>query len=493
MLPDAVQQALETADSTINKAIEENHLPGIGIGLVYQGVPIYAKGFGLADVRQDVSVTAETVFRIASISKTFAAIALMQLWEQGKFDLHAPVNDFLKGYKVQHKGSQPITFHHLLTHTAGLGEFASLWKYLSPVAHFNVVLPGGAVPELRKLYGRTLHAERPAGEKWCYANNGFATVGQLVADISGQSFPEYVRDHILVPLGMETADFWRSPRVKPKLAIGYKYNKKRSQFKAVPDLEQITVAAGSMNASINDMTRYVAALMNGGCNEFGQVLKPETLEMMYTPQFQLDPRLQGMGYAFKVDDWGGHRVVSHDGLWLGFISSMFVAPDAELGVVALTNSASGAAIYVAFQLLQRALNTSSRPLKKAPVAEPPEKPELWPELVGFYAPTPGWNTNFRLWQQYGNEFEVYVDGEKLHIRSNWGGWKQGYLLKPADADDPLSFVVGSTPVIFRRTAVGGMTLLKGLHRLEKRPYSQSIRRKLDQFGISKLLNYKKRP
>lgn len=487
MLPDTIQQTLETADATITKAVEENHLPGIGVGLVYQGVPIYAKGFGVADILHRVPVTAETVFRIASISKTFAAVALMQLWEQGKFDLHAPVNDFLKGYKVQHKGDQPITFHHLLTHTAGLGEFAAFWKYFSPLAHFNVVRPGRYVPELKWLYGRFLRAERPAGEKWCYANNGFATVGQLVADISGQSFPEYTREHIFAPLGMETADFWRSPRVKPKLAIGYSYKEKQKQFKAVRDLEQVTIAAGSMNASVNDMTHYIAALMDGGRNEFGQILKPETLEMMFTPQFQLDTRLQGMGYGFKVDNWGGHRVVSHDGLWLGFISSMFVAPDAELGIIAITNRASSAAISVSRQLLQRALGTSSRPLKKAGVAEPADRPELWSELVGFYAPTPGWNTNFRMWQQYGNEFEVYVAEEKLHIRSNWGGWKKGFLLRPADADDPLSFKIGSTPLVFRRTAVGGMELLKGLHRLEKRPYAQSIRRKLDRFGISKLL------
>ncbi len=491
MLPDTIQKTLETADATITKALEENHLPGIGVGLVYQGQVLYAKGYGFADVAQRVPATPETVFRIASISKVFAAISLMQLWEQGKFDMHDPVNKYLKGYQVQHKGSQPITFHHLLTHTAGLGEFAALWKYLSPRAHFNVVRPNRPVPELRQLYGRFLRAERPAGEKWCYANNGFATIGQLVADISGQSFPDYTRAHIFAPLGMETADFWRSERVKPKLAIGYSYKEKQQRFKPVPDLEQVTVAAGSMNASVIDMTRFIAALMSSGSNEFGQMLKPETLAKMITPQYQLDPRLQGMGYGFKIDDWGGHRIISHDGLWLGFVSSMFVAPDADLGVIAVTNrAASGVIVGVARQLLQRALGVNPRPIKKRGTAEPPDHPELWPELVGFYAPTPGWNTNFRLLQQYGGEFEVYTEDKELRIRANWGSWKKGYLLKPADFDDPLAFAVGSTPILFRREDDGAMAMLRGLHHMRKRPYAKSIRRKLDKTGLSKLINRK---
>lgn len=489
MLPDAIQQTLTTADTAITKALQENHLPGIGVGLVYQGRVIYAKGFGYADVAQQVPVTPETVFRIASISKTFAAVALMQLWQQGKFDLHEPVNKHLKAFQLRHVGSQPITFHHLLTHTAGLGELAPLWRYFSPSAHFNVVSPHRPAPPLSKLYGRFLPAERPAGEKWCYANNGYATIGQLVEDISGQSFLRYTREHIFNPLGMDTADFWRSDRVKPRLAIGYSYKEKQERFKPVPDLEQVTTAAGSMYASVTDMTRYLAALMSGGRNESGQILKPETLHMMFAPQYQLDPRLQGMGYGFKVDDWGGHRVVSHDGLWLGFVSSLFVAPDARLGVIAVTNRASsGVIVGLARQLLQRALGYNPRPIKKRGDTEPPDQPELWPELVGFYGPTPGWNSNFRLWQQFGGEFEIYVHEGRLTMRANWGGWKGGYALRPADFDDPYAFAAGATPILFRRAGDGNMTLLYGLHSFQKRPYAQSVRRKLDLTGISRLIN-----
>lgn len=486
MLPETIQKVLATADPTIEKVLQDHKLPGIGVGIVYKGEMIYAKGFGQANIVQNILATPDTVFRIASVSKTFAAVGLMQLWEQGQFDLHDPVNDYLVDYKVRHanRHAPPITFHHLLTHTAGLGEFTRLTDYLRPKAHFNVVRPNTSVPPLRTLYGRTLSAECFPGEKWCYANNGFATVGQLVADISGQPFPDYIRDHILAPLGMDKSDFWRSDRVRDGLAIGYKYRAKKREFKPVWDLEQVTTAAGAMYATINDMGRYMAALMG----QNGAILKPETLDLMFTPQYQLDERLQGMGYGFKVDRWNEQRVVAHDGLWLGFISSMFVAPEAGLGVIALTNTANAIAISLAHGLMRRMLG-ASRALKKRPEADGlPDMPDLWPSLIGYYGPKPGFNSNFRLWTSYGGELEVYQNGDDLHIRSIRGSWKEGRSLKRAEDGDPLSFAIGSRAVIFKRNETGEPErLLLGLNEFYKRPYRHSIRFRLKVLVISAII------
>jgi CubicO group peptidase (beta-lactamase class C family) len=439
----------------------------------------------MADIVQNRPVTPDTVFRIASVSKTFAAVGLMQLWEQGKFDLHDPINEYLHDYQVTHHNRQApaITFHHLLTHTAGLGEFTRLTNYLRPKAHFNVVRPHVPVPPLRALYGRRLAAECHPGEKWCYANNGFATVGQLVADISGQPFPDYIRQHIFEPLDMEHSEFWRSQRVKEALAIGYKYRARKKDFKPVIDLEQVTTAAGAMYATVNDMGRYMAALMEGG-----SILKPETLELMFTPQYQLDERLQGMGYGFKVDNFGGHRVVSHDGLWLGFISSLFIAPDAELGIVALTNSANSIAIGLARGMMQRMLG-EARELKRRPEPDSlADTPELWPALMGYYGPKPGFNSNFRLWTSYGGELEVYQNERGLRVRSLRGSWKEGKSLQRVDEADPLSFTAGGREVIFKRNEAGEPDrLLIGLNAFYKRPYRQTVHFRLRVLGFVGLL------
>ena len=484
-LPETIQKVLDTADATVEKTLKDYNLPGLGVGIVYQGKMIYAKGAGQANVAKNIPVTPDTVFRIASVSKTFAAVGLMQLWEQGKFDLHDPINDYLVDYKVQHRrqNAPPITFHHLLTHTAGLGEFAPLYKYFSPTAHFNVVNPDKPVPPLQKLYGRALPAECLPGEKWCYANNGYATVGQLVADISGLPFPAYIRQHIYEPLGMEHSEFWRSDRVRDRLAVGYKYRARQQDFKPVIDLEQVTTAAGAMYSTINDMGRYMAALMAGNT-----LLKPETLELMYTPHYQLDERLQGMGYCFKIDDFGrdhgvAHRVVSHDGLWLGFISSMFVAPDDELGVVALTNTANSIAIGLASSLMRRMLGVG-RQLKRRPESDnQPEVAQEWSELEGYYGPKPGFNSNFRLWTSFGGELEVYQAENDLWIRALRGSWQEGKALVRADKDDPLSFRAGGREVIF--TPDG--RLLMGLNEFGKRPYRQSIKFRLKMLIITAVI------
>ncbi len=478
MLTQTIQNVLDTAVPTAEKVLKDHNLPGLGVGIVYKGEIIFAQGFGKANIEQEIPATADTVFRIASVSKTFAAVALMQLWEQGKFDLHAPVNDYLRDYKVTNRRSDapPVTFHHLLTHTAGLGEFTKLYNYLRPQAHFNVVRPSKPVPPLKKLYGRRLSAECLPGEKWCYANNGFATVGQLVADISGQPFPAYVREHILAPAGMAHSDFWRSERVKDALAVGYNYKAKKKRFKPVIDLEQVTTAAGAMYATVNDMGRYMMALI--GCG--APLLKPETLAMMFTPQYQLDARLQGMGYGFKVDDFDGRRVVSHDGLWLGFVSSMFVAPTDELGVIVLTNSANSIAIGLARSFMRRLLGIS-RALKKSSDEALPDTPALWPSLVGHYGPKPGFNSNFRLWTSYGGELEVYEEENHLKLRSLKGSWKTGKILRRAEADDPLSFTIGGRKIIFKRDPD---RLLMGLNAFEKRPYARSIRFRLKLIPIA---------
>jgi hypothetical protein len=277
---------------------------------------------------------------------------------------------------------------------------------------------------------------------------------------------------------MDHSEFWRSDRVRDGLAIGYNYKARQKTFKPVIDLEQVTTAAGAMYSTINDMGRYMAGLIAGN-----SLLKPETLELMFTSHYQLDERLQGMGYCFKIDDFGGHRVVSHDGLWLGFISSMFVAPDDELGVVALTNSANSIAIGLASSLMRRLLG-DGRTLKKRPEPDRrPETPQQWPELEGYYGPKPGFNSNFRLWTSYGGELEVYQAENDLQIRSLRGSWKEGKTLVRADKDDPLSFRAGGRQVIF--TSDG--RLLMGLNEFWKRPYNQSIRFRLKTLIIAAVI------
>ncbi|HSH00934.1 MAG TPA: serine hydrolase domain-containing protein [Anaerolineae bacterium] len=444
-----IDHLLATATKIIQTYRNNYHFPSIAITLVHRDQTILNQAYGWQNKAKQIKATPDTVYRIASVSKTFAAIALMQLWEQGKFDLHEPVNNHLQAYKLATPAGAPeATFHHLLTHTAGLGEFTNPLKYLSPRAHFNVVRPHKQVPPLKSLYFNQLHAECPPGQKWCYANNGYATIGQLVADISGQPFPQYVRDHILNPLNMNHSDFWRSERVQENLAIGYQDWFRKNEFRPAPDLEQVTTAAGSMYATPTDMANYLKMLVGNGRYHHTTILQPQTLQLMSTPHFQLDPRLQGMGYGFKIEQWGDHKIIAHDGLWIDFVSYLYVAPDDELGIFVTTNCTKSQAGSLAYTLLRQAIGDTAHPPPLPDTTQAPPLPQQWNQLVGYYTPEPGFNTNFRFWTSHGGEVEIYTEEDQLKIRSP-RGWPNGRQLKRASATDPLHYRLGHNNAIFQ--------------------------------------------
>ncbi len=484
MTNEAIDSVLAGADETVIAAMNEHTLPGLAAGIVHQGTLVYARGFGLADAQEERPVTPDTTFRIGSISKTFTAIGLMQLWEQGKFQLDDSVNDYLKAYEVLHRdpGAPPVTFRHLLTHTSGIGEF----RHISDLARFRRIFALGAregepVPALREYYGGRLAPDVPPGEKWAYANHGFATLGQLVEDMSGEPFEEYMMGHVFEPLGMLHTDYLLSDRVRDQFATGYQL--KKGRLKSIGYQEIVVRAAGSMFSSVNDMAKYVAALMNGGRNEHGSVLKPETLSMMMEPHYRADERLPAMGLAFFLDALDGHATAGHDGGWPGFVSSMLVAPADDLGVVVFTNTSSMAPHAIATDLLGRlfGIPAETRQLPRPGILE---TPHLWPDLCGLYGPSKGFVSNARVWMEFGGEVEVFVQGNHLAVRSSLlGPTRKASRLYPIDAADPLVFeteVEGMrVPVVFRRNDAGEVDRLCaagiGHYTLHKRPSRESLR------------------
>jgi len=256
---------------------------GLAVGVVRDGSLEFFSGHGLADIASNTPVTQDTVFRIGSVTKTFTAIAVMQLWEQGLVDLDAPANDYLRAYqlipaKTTHR---PATVRNLLTHTSGIPEVVYPSRILGPVFGEMVKL-GRPVPSLADHYRGGIRLAAEPGARFTYSDDGFATLSQIVEDVSGEPFDRYLRGHIFEPLGMADTDLLRSDGVKGGLATGYELGSKGA--KAVDDRELITAGGGAIFSTPRDMARYVAALLGGGTNEHGSVLKPETLATMFEPQ-----------------------------------------------------------------------------------------------------------------------------------------------------------------------------------------------------------------
>jgi CubicO group peptidase (beta-lactamase class C family) len=377
------------------------------------------------------------VFWIGSITKTFTAIAVMQLWEQGRVDLDAPANHYLRAFRlIPAKASfRPATLRHLLTHTAGVGYWRRLSDLLQPgVGSGNRA--GRSVPSLCDYYRKGLSVEVEPGTKWVYSNHGFAALGQIVEDVSGQPLDYYLREHIFAPLGMEHTDLVRSERVRPRLASGYVLRSRG--LKPVADREVLTPGGSGMYSTTRDMARYIAVLLGGGANEHGSVLKPDTLASMFQPQFQPDPRVPGMGLGFEPGEESGHATVGKSGIVSGFLSAMMLAPDAGIGLVVFSNTGGldgrGVADPLSVALLRRLLRLPDAAIR----TDIPVRPETWSEICGWYSPDPGPVTNLFARALMGAGAEVTVHGGQLLLKplTPVPAMRRGLRLYPDDPDDP---------------------------------------------------------
>ena len=479
-MTESMADVFDQLPNRVIAAMNEHVLPGVAVGIVRGGELVYANGFGLADVEGQTPVTPTTVFRIGSISKTMTALGLMRLWEQGKFGLDDPVNDYLTSYRVEtsRPGGPPITFKHLLTHTAGIGMVRGLTDLALPNGGLGAA-DNAAVPPLADYYQGGLKAEVEAGAKWSYANHAFATLGQVIEDISGQPLPDYMRRHVFEPLGMLHTDYVLSDRVRDQLAQGYQFT--AGKLTPVPYQEIIVRGAGSVFSSVEDMARYVSALLNGGRNAHGRVLEPATLALLLRPHYQLDRRLPAMGLGFVLEDMAGHRLAWHNGGWPGFSSLLLAAPDDGLGLVLFTNTLNFAFDGVGRGLLRALLGITDTDWQ-LPRPGLLETPWLWSDLRGFYGPAQGFGTNLSAWLGYGGELEVHVARNHLALRAPIGPFRKGAPLYRADATDPLVFEMQREgerqTVVFRRGAAGQVdSLALGFNVLYKRSLLRSLRLK----------------
>jgi CubicO group peptidase (beta-lactamase class C family) len=448
-------------DSMLAAIASRHPAVGLAIGVVRDGRLSSFHGHGLADIASRTPVTEGTVFRIGSITKTFTAIALLQLAEQGLVDLDAPAGDYLRAYRLvpakpEHR---PPTVRQLLTHTAGLPQLLYPSRAFQPVLGETVAY-GQRVPALAEFYRGRLHLIAEPGTRHTYSNHGFATLGQIVEDVTGQPLAGYFRDHIFGPLGMTGTGLARSDRIRARLATGYAL--RAGGPRPVRDCDLITPGAGAIYSTTADMARYMAALLAGGAGEHGQILKPETLASMFAPHYQPDPRLPGVGLAFFRRDLGGHLVAGHDGLVPGFTSQMSLAPDDGAGVVAFTNGARTAMAWLGpevARILGRILGVPDPVIR----ADLPHHPEIWTGVCGWYS-FRGSLRDAQKWFVAGAE--VFVRHGQLTLRPLTAvpALARGLPLHPDDPGDPYVFRIdlsslgiGTSRVVFSRATGARVT------------------------------------
>lgn len=319
-------------------------LPGITVSVVKQGEVVLLKGYGLANVEQQVPVDpATSLFRIGSITKTFTGLAVMQLVEQGKLDLDADVNTYLTAFKIPDTFPEPITLGALIGHRAGFEDaalgilFQQQPEKLESLEDF-----------LKNHIPARVH---PPGLVSTYTNYGIALAGYIVQVVSGQDYADYIEEHIFRPLQMNHSTV-REPlgsdnpksipaELEALLATGYTKGPD-GQPKAQPvDLVEAVGPAGAISSTALDMARYMIARLDNDRFDGGQLVSAETSERMKHRLYDDRPGVVDMAHAMGDDVVEGYQWRWHNGGTTTFFSDMTLYPELQLGIFISTNSSDG--------------------------------------------------------------------------------------------------------------------------------------------------------
>lgn len=319
-------------DEKIEKNMKKYPVPGVAISVVKDGKILFTKGYGYSDVEKKTPVDPESMpFRIGSITKTMTATAIMQLVEQGKVDVNEDINKYLKDIEIKGKDGNTITVHHLLTHTAGFDE--TLYYFVS----------GEKDISLREYVHKSLPKmiEKP-GVDSSYNNYGYALLGLIIEDVTGQSYEEYMQKHIFDPLHMKNTTL-----TIPKNPVR-SYAAKDGKFVEQQAKEINLRPAGSAFSTAPDMANYMMAHLQSG--EYKNVLmNEETSKFMQKRHFTIHPRIAGFSYNFFEDmPRDQHQPIMHGGTLEGFRANLYLIPDEKLGIFISTNSDKGRLLFTDF-------------------------------------------------------------------------------------------------------------------------------------------------
>jgi CubicO group peptidase (beta-lactamase class C family) len=307
------------------------NIAGATIVLMQGDSILHINGYGLADIESNIPVNSySSIFGIASISKTFVATAIMQLYEDGRLELDRDVNNYLKTFQLKYKFNDSVTIENLLTHTAGFDErnIGTAVRTEKDVISLAQYLKKRMPPQIR-----------PAGKALTYSNHGYALLGLIVEEVSGLSFDEYVRKMILKPLEMNYSGFKRQAELEKNYVTSYL--QKNNQLILYKPYFMLDYPAGSLSTTASDMGHYISMFLRNGNYKGIQILDSATVVKMHQTGFkQYEKSTNGWLLGFYEGHWKGIRLVAHNGAIQGFASELILIPEKNTGLFLCVNSSS---------------------------------------------------------------------------------------------------------------------------------------------------------
>jgi len=347
----AEKQAL--LEDTVSKFMASTNAPGIAVAVVLNGEEVWSEGFGMADLENNVPVTTQTLFRLASISKPITATAAMQLWEQGKLDLEVPIQKYCPAFPQK---ESPINTRQLMSHLAGVRHYRTDPKEdleTNNTKHFDDPIAGGI-----QFFANDPLLSKP-GSKFNYSTQGFTLVGCAIEGASGEKYVDYVRQHIFMPAGMNSTRWDDRFSVIPHRTRFYSKTKmgvvQNSEFLD----SSYKIPGGGWLSSADDMARFEVAILGD------RFVKRATRDLMWTAQHASSPEVveeKHGGYAlgWGVGDAAGVPDVGHGGGQQGTSTFIMMAPEQKAGVVVLINMDGLDSSALATDLMKIAIGTNHK-------------------------------------------------------------------------------------------------------------------------------------
>jgi CubicO group peptidase (beta-lactamase class C family) len=319
-------------DEFLTSAMAEHHVPGAAIVVVKNSEIMFAKGYGYANLENQIPVDPETtIFRWASVSKLFPIAGVLRLVAQGKMDLDADVNQYLRDWQVPNDFSTPIRVRDLLQHTDGFGS-----------ADFDVYASGidDLEPMGTYLARNVKSPVQEPGNLIAYGSDGTSLAGHLLEQISGSRFEDHIAVSFFEPLGMHYSTFYQvlPPEYQENIAPIYSYEEDTDVFVPSQFLLLNTPPSGGLSASPLDMAYFVIALLNDGRFEGAQVLSPTSAQAMLEQQYEPSPGFPGVTFGFFEHFYGDQRGLIRDGSGLRTRAQVYLLPEHSLGYIYVQNT-----------------------------------------------------------------------------------------------------------------------------------------------------------
>lgn len=391
-----VADAVKVLEPWIDEQMSYQGVPGMSVAVIHDQEVIWEAAYGFADLRSKRPMTPQTLCRLGSVTKLFTSTAIMQLRDAGKLRLDDPVTDYLPWFQIQNPfpDSPAISVRHLLTHTSGLPRDAPL-PYWTTHSFPNLEQLKAVIPQVKLL--------TVPGVRYHYSNLGMGLLGHIIEAASGESYETYVKQHILLPLGMTHSTPDPSPEVLARMATQYMHRNRDGSRRIHTYYDTGALrSAANMVSNVEELSRFAALQFRDGVAGGEQILSGATLGEMHRAEYVYPSWRggRGLGFAVSHDEDSGTTFVQHGGWIGGFRTQFLLDPARKLAVIVMTNADDASPGFFAGGIYE--VFVSQLDPEKAGVEREPH-PE-WQSLLGNYADPWGW------------EYRVMILGNDLVIR-----------------------------------------------------------------------------